>query len=144
KLSEQRAKLQIQLGDLQTVLAKKYGPVAGQIYDLPRIQKQLPDNAALVAWLDLTASPNAADRTGDHWAWLLRQKGKPLWIKLKGTGEKGAWTDADEQLRHQVWQLLADFQAEWRDEARRLYQQRLAPLAKHLGPGNGLPAVEHL
>jgi CHAT domain-containing protein len=40
--------------------------------------------------------------------------------------------------------LLAAGRAGWRGPAARLYEQRLAPLEKHLGRTKGLPAVRHL
>jgi CHAT domain-containing protein len=148
KFKEQRDQLQSQLSAFDAQLANKYGPAAGQVYRLKTIQSHLRREAALVAWLDLKGHPKAADPNGDHWACIVRQRGEPVWVKLAGTGPKGAWTAADDRLpqevRHMVAQPPKDVAAAWQKPATQLYRQRLAPLAKHLGAGNELPAVRHL
>jgi tetratricopeptide (TPR) repeat protein len=148
KLQEERAQARAQFGALATALAKKYHPVEGQAYDWRRIQNLLPDDAALVAWIDLYQLPNAADPAGDQWACVLRSRGEPAWVKLSGSGPQGAWTEADVQLREQVRPLLAgrpeDAAAPWQKTVGQLYGQRLALLAEPLGPTKDLPAVRHL
>src|SRR5262249_22786804 len=112
-------------------------------------QSQLPAHAAVVAWVDVAALPKAADPDGDHWACVVRPRGEPAWVRLPGSGPHRAWTEADDLLPRQV--------AEWcrqppgalstsQDEVRlrRLGEQRLGPLAGHLGATADLPAVRHL
>jgi CHAT domain-containing protein/tetratricopeptide (TPR) repeat protein len=145
---DERDQAQAGFGALAAALAKKYQPVEGQVYGHQRIQQALPEDAALVAWIDLKDFPNAADPTGDHWACALRSRGDPVWVKLSGSGLQGAWTDADGQFAAQVRRLLAskpeDVASPWRDRPAQLYQQRLAPLAAHLGATKDLPLVRHL
>jgi tetratricopeptide (TPR) repeat protein len=143
-----RDTLQAEFSQFEADLVKKYGPAAGQVYDLARIQVRLPDDAALVAWLDIKSGPKAADPNGEHWACLVRRRGVPTWVRLPGSGPKGAWIDADDRLPVQVYQALTrppdDPSADWREPARRLVQQRLDPLRPHLGGEEGLPAVRRL
>jgi CHAT domain-containing protein/Flp pilus assembly protein TadD len=147
-LHEQRDALLAELSRFEDDLAKKYGPAAGQVYDLARIQAQLPADAALVSWIDDAGEPKAADPQGEHWACLVRQRGAPVWVKLPGSGLKGAWTKDDDGLPAQVQALCikppAEAGASWREAIGRLYRQRLAPLAAHLSARDDLPAVGHL
>jgi CHAT domain-containing protein len=148
KLREQRDALLAELSRFEDELAKKYGPAAGQVYDLARIQAQLPPDAALLSWIDLPAQPQAADSNGEHWACTVRQRGDPVWIKLPGSGPKGVWTKDDDVLAAQVRGLFVeppgDDAVKWREATGELYRQRLAPLAEHLGAGGDLPAVRRL
>src|SRR5262249_18262631 len=112
------------------------------------IQAQLGEDAALLAWVDLSDQARRADPKGDHWACLVRHRGAPVWVRLRGTGPDGAWTDEDDRLAVRVRRALAhrptDAAGPWNDLARRLARQRLAPLEEHLKGGAGLPAVRHL
>jgi CHAT domain-containing protein/tetratricopeptide (TPR) repeat protein len=147
-IQDQRAEAQRQLDELEAQFARKYGPVASQVYNLDQVQAQLPEGAALLAWVDLKDEPHAADSCGDHWACLLRRRGPPAWVRLRGSGPGGAWTEADTRLAAQVRGLLSsrpgDVTADWQGPAGQLYRQRLTPLAKYLGAREGLPAVRHL
>src|SRR5262249_2423006 len=69
-----------------------------EVLDLPRIQAQLPADAALVAWVDVRAAAQAADANGEHWACLVKGSGPPVWVKLPGSGARGAWTADDDTL----------------------------------------------
>jgi CHAT domain-containing protein len=148
KLAQQRDTALTALTRFEAELARTRGPAAGQVYELARIQAQLPADAALLSWLDFPAQPRAADPGGEHWACLVRRRGDPVWVKLPGSGPKGAWTPDDSQLSGQVRELLvtppSDVTAKWREQAGRLYTQRLAPLAAHLAATADLPADRHL
>jgi CHAT domain-containing protein/tetratricopeptide (TPR) repeat protein len=148
ELRRQRDAAQAEFVRLQADLAARYGVAAGQVYDLPRIQAQLPEDAALLAWVDLSDQARQADQKGDHWACLVRHRGAPVWVRLHGTGPGGAWNDEDDRLAVRVRRALADRPTEasgpWNDLARRLARQRLTPLAEHLKGGAGLPTVRHL
>jgi tetratricopeptide (TPR) repeat protein len=133
-----------ELADFRQQLEKKYGPSAGEVFDRQRIQKALPADAALVGWLDAPGLPTAADPNGEHWAILLRAAGPPIWVRLVGSGERGAWTDADTRLPRQLRTVLQTDNRDWWPLAQRLRRQRLRPLEQHLQAHDGLPAVRHL
>jgi CHAT domain-containing protein len=148
-LRRQRERAQFALGALRAELAAKHGPIGGKVAVLSEIQSALPENAALVAWVDrLPPGPKAADPSGEHWGVVLRARGKPAWVRLPGTGRNQAWTDDDSRLvaavRNAIIQppqpnipaqpLIAKLRA-----------QRLAPLTTALGPaGDGLAAARRL
>jgi tetratricopeptide (TPR) repeat protein len=148
QLHQRRDAGTVVVAEFEAELARTHGPVAGQVYDLAAIQKQLPADAALLGWLDRKGLPQAADPDGEHWACLVRRRGAPVWVRLAGSGPKAAWTAADDALPGRVRELLVEQPKEeaaaWRDPAGRLYAQRLAPLAPHLAATPDLPAVRHL
>jgi CHAT domain-containing protein/tetratricopeptide (TPR) repeat protein len=148
RLQKQREAVQTELAQFEAELDRTYGPAAGQVYELDRIQTQLPADAALVYWLDLRNLAQAADPEGDHWACIVRKQGQPAWVKLRGSGPKNAWIKADDQLAEKLGLLVverpSEATAKWRELAGQLYQQRLAPLAEHLGATHDLPAVRQL
>jgi Tfp pilus assembly protein PilF len=141
----QRRKAQEDLDAFMHHLEATYGPAAGQVFDIPRVQAALADDMALVAWIDLKPTgPKAADPNGERWAFLLRSRGDPVCVHLTGSGAGGAWTEEDSTLPARLRAALQVSQGGWREPARRLYEQRLQPLAKYLRAGDGLPAVRHL
>jgi tetratricopeptide (TPR) repeat protein len=140
----QRRHVQDELDAFAAHLEKAYGPAAGEVFDRPTIQKSLPPDAALIGWLDLPGEPRAADPDGEHWAVLLRAAGPPAWVRLRGTGPKGAWTDADTRLPAELRTALQSPRGAWQPLSQRLRRQRLEPLAQHLAAGNDLPAVRQL
>jgi tetratricopeptide (TPR) repeat protein len=143
-LLTQRRQVHNALSDFGQDLKKKYGLAAGQVFERPQIQASLPANTALLGWLDEPGAPKAADPDGEHWAVLLRSAGGPVWVRLRGSGGGGAWTDADADLPNQLRAALQSPSGDWRPLAAQLRRQRLEPLAKHLAAGDGLPAVRHL
>jgi len=126
----------------------KEGVPAGRVYELAEIQKQLPEDAALLAWVDLPKAPKWADPKGDHWACLVRRHGNPVWVQLPGTGQGRSWTDADDKLAARMRRAVAsrtdDPKGEWKDVAGKLAEQRLAPLEPHLKAAGDRPAVRQL
>jgi CHAT domain-containing protein/tetratricopeptide (TPR) repeat protein len=111
-----------------------------QLLPLEEIQKALPEDAALLLWLDI-------DYLGVHHACVLRARGEPVWVRLDGTGEDGAWTARDHSLAQRLYAVLEQRtgpEADLRRLTLALTRQRLAPLEPHLGAGNGLPAVRRL
>jgi CHAT domain-containing protein len=148
RLQDQRAEAQQRLDELEAALARRYGPAAGQVYDLARVQAQLPEDAALLAWVDLEDMRRAADPRGEHWACLLRRRGVPTWVHLAGSGPGGAWTESDSRLAEQVRDAVAnqprDVTADWQGPAGQLYRQRFAPLAGCLAAGDGVPPLRRL
>jgi tetratricopeptide (TPR) repeat protein len=144
----QRRGTQQQLDALTRELAQKYGVAEAHAYALEKVQAALPADTALLGWVDIQPEGKIREVVKERWALRLRAKGKPTWVPLKGSGKDDAWTDADSRL---PGQLAADLhsrprseQADWRPLARRLYQQRLEPLAPQLAATADLPAVRHL
>jgi tetratricopeptide (TPR) repeat protein len=131
-LLSRRRQVQEELDALARHLEEAYGPAAGQVFGRKQIQKGLPADTALVGWLDLHGDPQAADPNGEHWAVLLRPSGEPVWVRLSGSGDRHAWTDADAQLPGQLCVALQSAGGKWQPLAKRLGEQRLGPLAGHL------------
>lgn len=144
----QQTTLRAEFARFEADLAQKHGPIAGEVYALSRIQSQLPAHAALVAWVDLKGQPQAVNPDGEHWACVIRPRGAPLWIQLRGSGRQGAWTEEDEGLPANVRRILltppGEADSPWRVATGRLYRQRLEPLARALGARSGLPPASHL
>jgi tetratricopeptide (TPR) repeat protein len=133
ELLTQRLKAQQELTAFAHQLEQRYGPAAGQVFDRQKIQAALPADVALLGWVDLpTAGPKAADPSGEHWGVLLRRSGEPFWARLRGSGPKSTWTEADTQLPGQLREALQSSRGQWQAVAERLLHQRLGPLAKHL------------
>jgi CHAT domain-containing protein len=143
-LLTRRRQKQDELHAFGAELEKKYGPVAGQVYDLAAIQRALPPDAALVGWVDVGPARHAADPNGEHWAVAVRARGGPTWVRLPGSGPGGAWTDNDGKLADRLRRALRDGSADWQAVARRLGRQRWQPLVKHLAARNGPPAVRQV
>ncbi|MCK4342733.1 MAG: CHAT domain-containing protein [Phycisphaerae bacterium] len=93
-----------ELALLRAQLNEKYGVVSGETYSLEEIQKRLPPDAALIAWVDVRFWAVAR---GEHWGVVLRNAGAPIWVPLPGSGENGTWTIFDEELPDGVARLLA-------------------------------------
>ena len=144
ELLTQHRQAQDELDAFGRYLEKTYGPVAGAVFDRKVIQAALPPDAALLGWLDIPGAPKAHDPNGEHWAVLLRSAGDPIFVRLKGSGLKDAWTDADTRLPAQLRAALQTARGDWQPLARRLRQQRLQPLTPHLAAHDKLPAVKHL
>jgi CHAT domain-containing protein/Flp pilus assembly protein TadD len=144
ELLSQRLKAQDELDAFARRLEQTYGPAAGQVFDRAAIQASLPTDAALLGWLDLRGKPKAKDPSGEHWAVLLRHAGPPVWVRLRGRGPEDAWVEADDRLPEELRAALQAPRGDWQPLAKKLYQQRLEPLAKHLAAGDGLTAVRHL
>jgi CHAT domain-containing protein/Tfp pilus assembly protein PilF len=143
-LLTRRLRLQDQLNDFARQLEKTYGPIGGRAFQRQEVQASLPADAALIGWLDRTSHPRAADPDGEHWAVLLRSSGPPRWVRLRGSGPGGSWTDEDTRLSSQLREALQSPRRDWRPLAQQLARQRLGPLAKYLAASDGLPAVRRL
>jgi hypothetical protein len=136
----QRDGLRAELARFEMALAGKYDDAGlRRVADLAHVQERLPADTALVGWID------AAD---DHWACVVRRQGPPVWIRLPGSGERGAWTREDERLPEQARAALLHAGEQDKEELaetwRRLYRQRLAPVEAALTEKKGLPAVRRL
>jgi tetratricopeptide (TPR) repeat protein len=150
ELKRKRELASIALGEFQSRLAEKYGASAGKVAQLGEIQSALPADAALITWVDVAPlGPNPVDPDGDHWSVIVRPRGTPVWVSLKGTGPGGFWTKDDDALADRV---RAELTARPRDQAKvieplihKLRAQRLEPLAPAFGATrDGLPSVRRL
>jgi CHAT domain-containing protein/tetratricopeptide (TPR) repeat protein len=143
KLISKRQQAQAALARLAAALAER------QVYTLPDIQRKIPTDAALLTWIDISASPMAADPNGEHWACLLRRTGPPRWVKLPGRGPKDAWTAEDDALPVEIrsriarWGNLKELK-DLQSMLLLLAKQRLDPLHTFLNEEGDLRAVKHL
>jgi tetratricopeptide (TPR) repeat protein len=111
---------------------------AGLVWPLPRIQEQLPADAAVVVWLG---------GLGENWACVLRAQGPPRWQRLTGTGAKGAWTRDDYLQPARLHQALADAgssNARRRELIEAVRERWFTPLRPLLAAEGKLPAVRRL
>jgi CHAT domain-containing protein len=139
-LAQERNQVQEKLAQFAAALNRR------EVYDLKRAQRQLPEGAALICWLDIKGLPHAANPDGEHWAFLVKANGEPLVVKIPGSGKQGAWVEADYDLPGKVRQALSGgvgFSTRQPSAANarladatpsisQLYQQRLGPLETHL------------
>lgn len=134
-----RDDLRRQRRDLQMRLAKDLADrSAKRIWDVYRIQQQLPDDAALVLWVGAV---------GENWGCVLRSQGQPRWQRLLGTGPKEGWTDDDYRLPTRLHRALADPGSSRRRRADLIAAMRerwFDPLRPHLQAEGKLPAVRRL
>jgi hypothetical protein len=142
-LSGQRLKALEALQELAKQLDSKYGPAVGEVFDRATVQRALPADTALLAWVDLRNPPDAKDPGGEHWAVLLRQEGEPAWVRLPGTGPGMVWADDDGNLAPDLRKALVEGK-DWKPLAEKLREQRFGPLREHLAAAGELPAVRHL
>jgi tetratricopeptide (TPR) repeat protein len=142
---DQRRKAQEELDAFEAYLENTYGAAAGAVRDTSGIQAALAADIALLGWTDLAAlGPKAADPNGEHWAFLLRARGDPVCVPIRGSGTGGAWTEEDTRLPGELLQALRERRGGWQQAAQRLGKQRLGPLSKHLAAHDSLPPVRHL
>jgi tetratricopeptide (TPR) repeat protein len=121
-----------ELDGFRRELETRHGILSGQAPDRDAVQRALPADAALLAWIDPRVALGGQDGSGERWAVLLRKTGDPAWVRLPGSGPDGVWTADDSRLATRLIQALASPRGDWRDPADRLRRQRLAPLARHL------------
>jgi CHAT domain-containing protein/tetratricopeptide (TPR) repeat protein len=142
-LRKEADKARAALGQSEADLTKRYGPAAGAVLGLADVRAALPDDAALVAWVDRPAQPARSAIGAEAWACVLRKKGAPVWVRLPGSGKGGEWTADDDRLGPRLRRALTENE-DWREPAEQLYKLRLAPLTKHLRATDGLPVVRRL
>jgi CHAT domain-containing protein/tetratricopeptide (TPR) repeat protein len=148
ELSRQYGAVQAECAALEAELVRKYGAAVGEVYDLDRIQAQLPADAALLAWLDVAGPPPERDEGGEHWACVVRRQGPPAWVRLPGSGAAGAWIARDSLLPARLGRRLAERPGD-ADEGTQimraaLARQRLAPVTPLLAGRDSQPPVKHL
>ncbi len=109
---------------LQNELDAKYKEFAGRPSSLKEVQAAIPDDAALVGWID-------TDR--HHGACLVRRTGDPVWFKIPGTGAEGAWTKDDDKRPGDLRDALRKRDTTGAaDLAMAVGRQRIDPLLRHL------------
>jgi tetratricopeptide (TPR) repeat protein len=147
-LLEQQGKLLNRLEELYRGLEVKYGVREGLSFQLEKIQCSLPPNTALLAWVDVVGEPKAMDPNGEHWAVLVKSRGKPHWVSLPCTGPKNTWTAADDKVAPKLKEALTGrtpvTASALAELSRQLTAQRITPLRPHLIAMGDLPAVQHL
>src|SRR5262249_41063563 len=124
-LNRQASEIRRQGLELEQQFESKYRALAGQPATLEAVQETLPEATALVGWID---------RDPYHWACLLRHTGEPIWVRIPGSDKDGSWTKEQEDLARSLRvELNAKTTAgDPRRLAKKLAQQRLEPLKKHL------------
>jgi tetratricopeptide (TPR) repeat protein len=111
-----------------------------QVLPLERIQKAIPADGALVFWIDVWG-------ISERWGCVVRREGDPRWVRIVGSGTKGAWLEEDETVRTRLYDALRDptSTAKKRKELLAAFaRQRLGPLRPHLKAAGELPAVKRL
>src|SRR5262249_55129804 len=147
ELARQRDQRQLELSQLRADLARKYGVAGGEVFELARVQGQLPAHAALVTWVHYDGEAKGNDANGEGWVCMSRRAGPPIGARPPGTGKDHTWTATDDEVAVRLRQECAGrpTMTEIGNElARKLYTQRLAPLEKHMAAVGDLPAVRHL
>ncbi|MFO0889252.1 MAG: CHAT domain-containing tetratricopeptide repeat protein [Isosphaeraceae bacterium] len=148
-LRRRRDQASIALGEFQSKLFRDYGPLAGRVATLSEVQRAVPADAALIAWVDVAAvGPGDADPDGEHWAVVIRSRGVPVWIPMAGTGQDGLWTRDDVALADRLRRALrapVGATAHLKQLVEGLRAQRIEPLSKALcASAEDQPAVRRL
>lgn len=119
-------------GLLEELARKRAIDTTGWWHDaLPRVQRSLPDDAALIGWL--TTRPGAAREEYPFWAYCIRSQGRVRWWRVDGPAA-GAAADGDldrirrELVRAASWPLRVKEDAVIREWERAAYDLRMAPL----------------
>lgn len=144
ELVAERARLQAELTALQERMSQEHGVHSGALYPLDRIQKAIPENAALVGWIDVVSERKAFVLR--HWAVVIRSRGEPKFLSLNGTGKDGAWTKEDESLASNLRETLRGTKpgGDLNGLLARMKARRWTPLRAALGAEKDLPAVRQV
>lgn len=132
RLAAVRTKLEDQVAELAADVSRR------EVANLSDIQKTLPSDAVWVTWLDIEVR---GGKLVDSWVCVVRPKAEPQWVRVKGTGEKGAWTVADASLPQRLRLALGGDPdakrppapaADIADLTKQLRDQRIDPALPHL------------
>ncbi len=142
-----RDRIYAELSKTQSDFVDGNGALEGQVFDLTRIQNCLDNDDAIIGWLDVVDDFHGSIINA-HWACAIRKVGNPHWIRLSGSGPDGRWISEDEELPLQFRRLLKSPSTtspdEWRQLAKKLSDQRLAPLMPFLDGNSNQPPVRQL
>ncbi len=142
--------LTLEQGLAQNLLAELTN-AQGRIPGFEEIQQAIPEDAALVAWVD--APSGRYESIGLRYACVLRRRGDPIWVELHGSGPRRTWTAEDIHAEREFSRHLAQpidgggrpgSEAQMADLRRGIAQRRFAPLAPHLIGTDQLPPVRRL
>jgi CHAT domain-containing protein/tetratricopeptide (TPR) repeat protein len=125
----------------------KYGVTEGRAFDWEHVQRLLSTDTAVIGWLDASSGAHIATPLDEHWAYILRARGDPVFVELPGAGPKGHWTAEDILAPGRVRGSLLDSTSatsELQAAIEALARQRLEPLMPFLKTRGDLPAVKHL
>lgn len=105
-------------------IASKYPVSEGQAFPLSRVQESLPDDAALLGWIDVGVAGAALD----SWVYAVRSDGPVAWARC-GAASSGRYSPFHESqnYREQLATPRSSLIGVSRD-ARRLYAHRVAPI----------------
>jgi CHAT domain-containing protein/tetratricopeptide (TPR) repeat protein len=141
RLVEERRELDQTFADLGAADSSR------RVATLEQLRAALPADAAFVAWVDVAGYGGLRE----HWGCVVRSQGEPRWEQLPGSGPDKKWTKDDDNLPSLFRQALAQLAPATDDAplAKKLHDQRLAPLARHLtgvkrlivAPVNAMAAV---
>jgi tetratricopeptide (TPR) repeat protein len=125
RLIGERQQLEKSLGELAATVGRR------EVATLEQLRTALSADAGFVAWVDVNDNLGIVQ---EHWGCVVRARGEPMWERLPGSGPAGKWTKDDHDLLLQFRKALAKSApaAEVEALARRVRDQRLAPLGKHL------------
>jgi CHAT domain-containing protein/tetratricopeptide (TPR) repeat protein len=116
---------EVAFSSLQREIAGKFPLTEGQPFPITRVQAALPDDGALVGWLDVEL---AKDRFVS-WAYLIRKTGSPRWTHLGATSGTSPFSRA-RALRSET--AAPDVTQPEGPDTESFYQERLAPLVEGL------------
>ena len=98
RLQLRRRAAETQLVDRVVALSKR------EVASLTLVQSVIPENAALVFWVDASSRWGGVD---EHWGCVVRSTGEPAWERIFGTGPQNEWKDQDRVLPGKLRQALA-------------------------------------
>ncbi len=142
-IAREKARLTAELRELLSrVRARSLVPASTPMLT-EDIQCQLPQDAALLSWIDLPELKLEKDPRGEHWGIVLRREGEPIGVRLEGKGGGGAWADEDQTLPRRFLEAVrSPIQSSWADLAQELKKQRIAPVQEALRKSSGPPVHE--
>jgi CHAT domain-containing protein len=84
------------------------GQKTAKALSISEIQASLPDDTAIVAWIDTDIAYESPDLPFKSWLCTLRSKGEPQLVALKGNANDGTWTDEDRAMSTKLSDALVD------------------------------------
>jgi tetratricopeptide (TPR) repeat protein len=120
-LRSEADELRRQVLEFQQGLDRKYGPLTGKAVALEEVRAALPDDTALIGWVD-----------SEHYAaaCVVRRSGDPAWVILPGSRPDGSQSREDGARVRHLREVLAEraTAGDWRPLAEAVARQRLGPV----------------